>query len=147
MIKRDVLKSIFVVSVLFAALRVGATEMFPLGVAFTTAEKGQVDARYCPDNTCERLETNLSLAEAKAAFFIFLFSQSSYSYLDEWKAKKEASAQFHSLIAKSDLKCRSFADVKGQGKCALDNLAMSKKLNFFSIRFDEGKSISEPLQY
>lgn len=97
-------------------------------------------AEYCPDNTCDKAQGK-SKNILEKYFFLFLFSKSSYIYLDDWKKNPEVIKDAKKIVVELTPKsCSGIKEIVDRGKCLLDK-ANTQKIKFLSVRTDEGTTI------
>lgn len=95
---------------------------------------------YCPDNTCDRFETesvnNMKVLEEFTLIYLYHFSD--YYTLDHWKSNKGVENIVKSLLNKYHKSCKDNIN-STLAVCALKNLESSYLIKVHQIRFDEKK--------
>lgn len=96
---------------------------------------------YCPDNTCDivRSKSNISvkLFSDLAAAYYYYFSK--YDYLESWQRDPTIAKSIdESLILSNKGTCQTLSG-KELARCRLKLFNAESGLQFFFIRFDEGR--------
>jgi hypothetical protein len=105
--------------------------------------KDKIVYKFCPDNTCERIEFSSEVNRTTADELVFLYYSlvPGYIYLDKFKKKDLEIVR--TLVKKYSERCN-----KGEkeGPCALRKLSEQTSPMLFGERFEEGQHCVAPLE-
>lgn len=121
--------------------------IFPENVTFS-GKGGCRIGKYCPDNTCEKIEScTASSQELRDVFFLYLVEKSDYSYLEEWKQDPKNKANANSLLDRlGGKKCALIKLESEKATCALKKQIAKGRIKFYFERADEGEKATTEIK-
>ena len=96
---------------------------------------------FCPDGTCDGFLTtgNVSVTTLKDFAYLYVYFFSDYTFLDEWRSKKEAKSTSEYVLAKPEYrKCKNERS-REAARCVLEDLSGGGKIKLIFVRYDEGE--------
>lgn len=104
----------------------------------SSSDKG-IEARYCPDNTCDVIKAPPGVSRDTIADFAFLYfsKHSSYVVIKDFQ-KKVTEQHVHETMRKYDSLCPATPPTT---KCILVGMAKKFSIELLSSRDDEGEEV------
>jgi hypothetical protein len=101
---------------------------------------------YCPDETCDVVRTKRPIArhELQGVTLAYLFLESGYTYLTEWKADPSLAVVVKQFLDRQDsaADCRR-EESERRSKCILRGMAAKFELEVVFTRSDERKTYAQ----
>src|SRR5580704_2636293 len=96
---------------------------------------------FCPDGTCDGFVVGgtMSVATLKDFAYLYVYFFSDYTFLDEWRSKKEAKETADRVLSKPEYhNCRNEIE-REAARCVLQELTSKGKVELIFVRYDEGE--------